>query len=214
MDLKMLPFKQHNDQQLLSLVSLGNEAAFTTLFENHHHRIYSIALKFSKSPVLAEEVVQDVFLKIWQKREGLLQIQNFEAYLYTIVQHSVYRSLKMIARRHEKSTLSGMSQTGLEDMSSNPDPERCLIEKEYNSLLQKGIEELPMQQRQVYRLIREKGMKRGEVAELLQLQPDTVKFHLSKAVKSLWIYCKLHLHTFLGIAGIAISSVFKATGKY
>ena len=182
----------YNEEQLLALIATGNEAAFTKLFEHHHSRIYSIALKLSKSPIIAEEIVQEVLLKIWQRRNDLHHVENFDAYLYTIVQHSVYKSLKRIARRYNASV-----KNHNQEMVSNPDPEDCLIDKEYHLLLQRGIEELPTQQKQVYRLIREKGLKRAEVADLLNLRPETVKFHLSKAVKSLWTYCKLHMHTLM-----------------
>jgi RNA polymerase sigma-70 factor (ECF subfamily) len=187
----------YNEQQLLRQIANGNEAAFTRLFEYHRDRLYSIAIKLSNSSIIADEIVQDVFLKVWLKRNDLHLVQNFEAYLYTIVQNSVYKSLKGIARSYKKSLQSNGN------IGTNADPEDCLIEKEYRVLLQKGIEALPTQQKQVYTLIREKGLKRAEVATLLNLQPETVKFHLSKAVKNLWSFCKFHLHTLIGITGLA-----------
>jgi len=185
----------YNEQQLLNLVAKGDEVAFTKLFEQHQHRVYSIALKISKSATIAEEMVQEVLLKVWQKRADLPQIQNFESYLYTIVQHAVYKSLKRIARRHRLAV-----EAEKEQLSDITDGENYILDKEYHSLLQKGIEELPTQQQQVYRLIREKGLKRDEVADLLNLRPETVKFHLARAVKNLWSYCKLHLHSFISLA--------------
>ena len=184
----------YNEPQLLALIATGDEAAFAKLFEHHQHRVYSIAYKLSKSAIISEEIVQEVLLKVWLKRADLHAVNNFEAYLYTIVQHAVYRSLKRIARNYHCSRLANTEQS-----LSIADPENVLIEKEYHSLLQKGIEELPTQQKQVYRLIREKGLKRNEVASILNLQPDTVKFHLSRAVKNLWSYCKLHLHTVISL---------------
>ena len=189
----------YNEKELLVLIQKGNEAAFTRFFHHHRDRVYSVAVKIAGSSLLAEEIVQDVFLVIWLKRSDLDKIENLTAYLYTVVQNAVYKSLKRIARQ-QKNLLHSVGDSILSDTG----PETWLIEKEYRTVLQKGIDELPNQQREVYKLIREKGLKRKEVADLLHLQPDTVKFHLSKAVKSLWTYCQLHLHTFIAFALTAL----------
>jgi RNA polymerase sigma-70 factor (ECF subfamily) len=186
----------YNEKELLVLIGTGDEAAFTKLFNHYHNRIYTIACKLSGSSIIAEEIVQDVLLKIWLKRNDLDHVQNFSAYLYVIIQNTVYKALRRIARNYKDSLDAGT--TVKEQFAWDADPEIYLIDKEYHSLLQKGIEELPNQQRQVYKLIRERGLKRAEVADLLNLQPETVKFHLSKAMKNLWSFCQLHLHLFIG----------------
>jgi RNA polymerase sigma-70 factor (ECF subfamily) len=188
----------YNELELLSQISAGDEAAFTTFFHHYRNRVYSIALKISGSRAIAEEIVQDVFLKIWLKRTDLGHVQNFDAYFYIIVQNTVYKSLKRIAREHKD-----VVQPGKESFITIHDPEEYLVEKDYQSLLQKAINELPNQQREVYKLIREKGLKRKEVANLLNIHPETVKFHLSKAMKSLWSYCQLHLHLLFGFIVLA-----------
>lgn len=188
----MLAEVLYNEKELLSLVGRGDEAAFTKLFDHYHNRIYSIALRLSGASFLAEEVVQDVFLKIWLKRADLDQVQQFSAYLFAITQNTMYRALKRMASRYKETAQADQGQS-----TGTGGPDAQVIDKEYHSILQQGIEKLPGQQRQVYRLVREKGLKRGEVAHLLQLQPETVKFHLAKAMKNLWHYCQLHLHLFL-----------------
>lgn len=182
----------YNETELLALIKKGDEIAFTQLFHHYQNKVYTIAFHLSHSSILAEEAVQDVFLKIWLKRADLGHVQNFSAYLYIIVQNTMYKVLKRIARNHKFSKQPANKQPTWTDA-----PQLQLIEKEYHSILQKGIERLPAQQKQVYRLIREKGLKRDEVADLLKLHPETVKFHLSKAMKKLWNYCQLHLHLFI-----------------
>ncbi|HEX2535500.1 MAG TPA: sigma-70 family RNA polymerase sigma factor [Chitinophagaceae bacterium] len=174
-------------------MAAADEAAFARLFDHHRNRVYSIAYKISGSSQLAEEVVQDVFLKIWLKRTELAGIRNFNAYLCTMVQHAVYKALKQMA-----ASLKRTAPESAEAFALTPGPETQLVDKEYQLLLHEAVEQLPAQQRQVYRLIREKGLRRSEVAELLNLQPDTVKFHLAKAMKNVWQYCQLHLHLFIG----------------
>jgi RNA polymerase sigma-70 factor (ECF subfamily) len=86
--------------------------------------------------------------------------------------------------------------------------EDYVINKEFTSLLQKAIERLPQQQKQVYKLMKEEDLKRGEVAELLHLQPETVKFHLAQAMKNIRTYCMLHLNVFIGLT-ILVSALFE-----
>ncbi len=77
--------------------------------------------------------------------------------------------------------------------------EDYLVDKEFTSLLQKAIDRLPHQQKQVYKLMKEEDLKRGEVAKLLHVQPETVKFHLAQAMKNIRAYCMLHLNTLIGL---------------
>jgi RNA polymerase sigma-70 factor (ECF subfamily) len=72
------------------------------------------------------------------------------------------------------------------------------MDKEYRSLLKKAIDRLPDQQKQVYHLIKERDMKREAVADILQIQPETVKFHLAQAMKNIRGFCMVHLKTFMG----------------
>jgi RNA polymerase sigma-70 factor (ECF subfamily) len=76
--------------------------------------------------------------------------------------------------------------------------EEYLIGREFTSLLQKAIDRLPHQQKQVYQLMKEGDLKRGEVAELLQIKPETVKFHLAQAMKNIRAYCMMHLGSSVG----------------
>jgi RNA polymerase sigma-70 factor (ECF subfamily) len=78
------------------------------------------------------------------------------------------------------------------------------MEKEYNSLLQNAIDRLPSQQRQVYYLIKDQGLKRIEVAHQLQIQPETVKFHLTQAMKNIRAFCMLHIGMFTGFTILLI----------
>ncbi|HVG13974.1 MAG TPA: sigma-70 family RNA polymerase sigma factor [Chitinophagaceae bacterium] len=181
----------NNESELLLLIQNGDEAAFTIIFHHYRNWLYSIALKLSGSSLLAEEVVQDVFLKIWLKRGDLHHVKNFQAYLYVVVQNTMYKVLKKSA-----GVLTEPLEIVHEHTTNTFD---VVLDNDYKSLLQQGVERLPGQQKQVYQLIRERGFNRKEVASLLGIDPETVKFHLSKAVKNLWNYCRLHLHLLLGL---------------
>ena len=189
----MLKDTPYNEKELLTFIAQGDELAFAKLFEYNRDRIYTIAYRISHSTIIAEEIVQDVFLKIWLRRDHLVEIQNFNAYLLVIARNKVYKVLKRIAKDYELTLLTSDDQ-----LSADDNTEDLLMSKEYNLLLKKAIDRLPDQQKQVYHFIKEEGLKREEAAGLLHLSPETVKFHLAQAMKNIRAFCMLHLDIFIG----------------
>jgi RNA polymerase sigma-70 factor (ECF subfamily) len=183
----------YNEEELLAFIANGDELAFTRLFNYYRDRIYSIAFRITHSTTIAEEIVQDVFLKIWLRRDRLIEIQNFNAYLFVITRNHVYKALKQIAKNYELTAFAERDQ-----LAGDNDSAGLVMEKEYNSLLKKAIDRLPSQQKKVYQYIKEKGLKREEAAGLLHLSPETVKYHLAEAMKNIRTFCMLHLDMFIG----------------
>ncbi|HEX3933199.1 MAG TPA: sigma-70 family RNA polymerase sigma factor [Puia sp.] len=182
--------KPYNELELLAALTEGDEAAFAELFEHYKDRIYSIAFRLTHSTVLAEEIVQDIFLTIWLRRTQLKNIQSFKAYLFVITRNEACGALKRIAR-HSR---IGSADT---DLVAHNETDHSILAKEYQSLLQTAVDRLPKQQRQVYRLIKEEQLRREEVAHLLHIQPDTVKYHLAEAMKNIRAFFALYLGVFL-----------------
>ena len=178
----------HNETELLQRISQGDEQAFATLFNYYRNKIYGVALKLTHSTTVAEEIVEDVFVKIWTRKTTLNEIENFSAYLFTIARNETYKILKQIAKNYKIVLLTESNES-----VAHNNTEDYVINKEFTSLLQKAIERLPQQQKQVYKLMKEEDLKRGEVAELLHLQPETVKFHLAQAMKRIRVFCVKHL---------------------
>lgn len=185
----------HNERELLQMISEGDEQAFAAVFDHYRNGIYGVALKLTHSTTVAEEIVEDVFLKIWVRRATLNEIENFSAYLFIVARNETYKILKQIAKNYKIVLLSENNEALIHNNT-----EDYVIHKEFTSLLQKAIDRLPHQQKQVYKMIKEEELKRGEVAERLQLQPETVKFHLAQAMKSIRTYCMLHFNTLFGLA--------------
>lgn len=188
-----MPFTpQHSEQELLQLIANGDEGAFATLFNNYRNKIYSIAYELTESTVIAEEIVQDTFLKIWLRKEMLGDVTHFKAYLFTITRNYVFSALKRIARRQN------LEVSAVRD---NPvfhsDTENTLIQKEYEEILQRAVSSLPAQQKQAYILIKEKGYKRHEVAAELQISAETVKTHLAQAMRAIRAYCLAYIEPLL-----------------
>lgn len=182
----------YNEQEIIQLIAKSDENAFAQLFDHYRNKIYTVALKLTRSTTVAEEIVEDVFLKIWLRRTALNEIENFSAYLYTIARNETYKILKQIAKNY-KIVLLTENDHSLDDNNT----EEYLIGREFTSLLQKAIDRLPHQQKQVYQLMKEGDLKRGEIAELLQIKPETVKFHLAQAMKNIRSYCMCYLNSII-----------------
>ena len=178
----------YTEQELLRLVAEGDRNAFTQIYNNYRNKIYSIAFELTESTTVAEEIVQDTFLKIWVKRESLPEIEHFRAWLFTITRNYVFTALKRIARK-ESIEVSAIQDVPLYDH----DTEDRVLNNEYTRILQAAIDRLPEQQKQVYNLIKKEGLKREEAAAALHLSPETVKTHLAQAMRSIRTYCLARL---------------------
>lgn len=184
----------YNEQEIIRSITHGDEHAFAKLFEHYRDKIYGVALKLTHSTTVAEEITEDVFLKIWLRRSALSEIENFSAYLFTIARNETYKILKQIAKNYKIVLLAENCEAVAHENS-----EEYLIGKDYASLLQKAIDRLPHQQKQVFRLIKQEQLNRQEVAEILQIKPETVKFHLAQAMKNIRAFCMLHLNLLIGL---------------
>jgi RNA polymerase sigma-70 factor (ECF subfamily) len=168
----------HNEYELLQQVAQGSESAFRELYNRHHQRIYSFALFITHSDVLAEEVTQEIFIKVWTHRTELEGIRNFNAWLKTLVRNQAYTYLSRQAK--ERIILQEIGQSS--PHSSN-DTEITVLDQEYNRLLQEAINGLPRQQQKVYLLSRQQGLKHEEIAQELGLSVNTVKNHMKAALQ-------------------------------
>lgn len=168
-----------DELNLLRLVSEGDEQAFRKIFDFYSGKLYSFVYRISGNEEVAEEIVMDGFMKVWANRTALSTINRFDAYLYTLVRNQAFNSLKRVA--HEQSIIDEMSFTNTEYQDFT---EQAVIYKDYQDLLDQTVNQLPPQQRQVYRLNKEQGLKYDEIANQLNLSPNTVKAHLKKAVSN------------------------------
>lgn len=182
--------KPFNEKTVLQLLAQGSEYAFADLFDHYRGRIYSVAWRFVKSRELAEEIVQEVFLKIWIRREEMATILNFEAYLFTITRNHIFDGIKDIARETTaKSEFAHSSQ----HVHGTDYP---LIEKQYEELLDQAVNQLPPQQKQIFRLAKMEGLSHQAIADQLHISRLTVKTHMAKALQTIRHNLRHHLATF------------------
>jgi len=156
----------------------GDSDAFRELYNQYHQPLYHYVLRFVKSPALAEDVLQDVFLKIWEIRSRIDPELSFKAYLYRISRNSVFKLLKKIAVDENLRTqvLKQFSQ-------SVADADLKVLWQQYEALLQAAINRLPPQRQKVFKLCREEGKSYEQVAEELGISRNTVKEHMVLAMK-------------------------------
>ncbi|HEY4205656.1 MAG TPA: RNA polymerase sigma-70 factor [Puia sp.] len=174
------------ETNLLRQVAEGNEPAFTELFHAYRNKLFSFILRICSSPQQAEDIVQDVFLKIWAMRSELLEIRDFEPYLYRM---SHNHTINMLKRNARESVLRSKIKT----VSPFSPQEQEIQRKETEALIRNAIEGLPKQQKQVFILSREQGLNQKEISEKLEITVPTVKSHMTQALRSLRSRCK-HLY--------------------
>ena len=182
----------YNERELLLNLSQGEDHAFASVFHHYRHRIYAIAFRLLGSASQAEDVVQDIFLKMWLKRGELHEISHFKAYLFTVTRNHIFTSLKLIARQQ-------LAASELSAAAANEIKDAAIIHTEYEQSLQRAIAQLSPQQELIYKLSKEEGLKRNEIADRLQLSPETIKVHLANAMRSIRAFCmaRMDLNTFL-----------------
>ncbi|HMR84886.1 MAG TPA: sigma-70 family RNA polymerase sigma factor [Niabella sp.] len=175
---------QISDLELFEYMVHGDQQAFTVLYNRYHSGIYNFLLSIVKIPALAEDLLQDVFMKIWEGASHYQVSTSFSSYLYQTARNKAIDTLRRVARdplledeiRHRLST--GVYQLGFQDQDW----------KQYESLLHKAIESLPPQRKLAFQLIRQEGKKYEEAAEIMGISRNTLKQHLSLAVESIRKY--------------------------
>lgn len=193
--------KKYEEATLLALLAEDNEYAFQLLFDRHRNRIYRIAMLYVKSPALAEDIVQDVFLKLWFQRKNLTALSSLESWIYTVAKNLTINSLKKLT--HEWTAKEKWTQDNIQFENTT---DHKIRKAQYKKLLQIAIEKLPAQQQKVYFLAKEKGLSYETIASQLSLSPLTVKTHMSRALASIRVFLRKHDIDFLllFIAGMDI----------
>jgi RNA polymerase sigma-70 factor (ECF subfamily) len=163
-----------NDNQLLLKIAEGDESAFKDLFRAWRDKLYFFMLRITHSSEMAEDILQDVFLKIWTNRATLGSIRHFDAYIYQMCRNQAITGMRRMAQE----TLI------LAELKKAPEPaeEDTVDQRELNNKFQAILQRLPTQQRLVYTLTHLQGLKHEEVAQQLKISSSTVKNHMTRAL--------------------------------
>lgn len=182
----MHPYETFDDNDLAALLKQSDERAFGILYQRFSQRIYTNLRKLLKDEVLAEECLQDVFMKVWEKREQLNYEISFRAYLFRISENLVRDFFRKAAR--DQRLISKLIIASTEFSSDLHDD---YILKEEKSLFSKAIEHLPPKRKKIYTLCKIEGKSYDEVSQLLGISNTTINDHMVKATKSIQKYISL-----------------------
>lgn len=167
-------------KNLLDQLANDDERAFRQLFHFFSDKVYSFAYRLTRSETVAEEMVQEVFLKVWINRASLSEVSNFSAFLLTITKNQTFNILKRQALE-ERAKLRLLREFD----DTQGETEEAFIMEEHKQLLNQAINHLPPQQRLVYSMCHQEGLRYEEVAQRLKISKLTVKTHMQQALRNI-----------------------------
>ena len=180
-----------NIKKLLKKISFEeDERSFKRLFDIFAGRLYQFSFSFVKSKSVAEEVVSDVFLKVWINRSELVNIQNIKAYLFKSTYNTSLNYLDEMKRKNAVSLDDLEVDLGVDLIC----PETELINKELKSIIEQSIEDLPPRCKMIYKLAKVEQMKYKDIGELLDISVKTINHQLSIALKKIGETIKSYLN--------------------
>ena len=177
--------KKYQEIKLISLLKEDSQYAFQLIYDHYRNKVYRLAMMYLKSPVLAQEAVQDVFLKLWFSRKDLHTHTSVEPWLLTVTKNHLLNRLKSIAHQWVK-----VSDENVLEMLGENNVEDSIGFKEYKKHLSTAISNLSDKQKEVFLLAREEGLSYQQIAAKINTSPLTVKTHMSRALSSIKSYLK------------------------
>lgn len=166
-----------SDKPLVIRLKRGDIDAFKKLYGKYIHKLIAFTLRTAKSPALAEDVVHDVFVAVWEKRDQIDPEQSFQAYLFTIARNHLLNFIKR--ETHRKEIIEQMIGN-TEPVQSSGTHERVLF-NESHRLFREAVEQLPKRRKEVFELCHLDGLTYEEAADQLDITYSTVNTQMVKA---------------------------------
>ena len=176
--------EQNITQKLVRKLRSGDQAAFKVLYLQFGKKLFQFSRKYKLSTEECNEIVQEVFLKTWEKRKTLDPDQSFNAFVITVARNLIFNKFKK--KVYEKAYLSYLENAD----PSHYDTEKEVIYADIESIAQRAIEQLPEKRRHIFKLSRESGLSNQEIAESLNISKSTVENQMNKCLKFLKEYLK------------------------
>jgi RNA polymerase sigma-70 factor (ECF subfamily) len=173
-----------DDLLLISLIKQGNNRALDSLFRKYYYSLCRFATYLSNRTDLAEEIVADVFFRIWEKRETITVEKNVRSYLFTATRHTCINYMKQ-----EKHMMEDLSEDLVHE---TPGPDDELMYSELESRINELINFLPQKRKAIFQLNRFEGFTYNEIAEILSLSSKTIENQMGKAIKQLKLLQKTY----------------------
>lgn len=168
------------EKQIVLKVIEGNHEAFAQLYDMYAERIYYFALRFMISKEDAENITQEVFVKVWETRDRLDVNLSLSSYLFTIAKNTIFN-----LHRKRVNELAYLEHLGSYLESNQVRLENEIIFRDIQDHLEKLINELPPQRKKVFELSRKQGLSHKEISEQLNISEKTIETHIRLALKTL-----------------------------
>jgi RNA polymerase sigma-70 factor (family 1) len=178
---------QHSNKDLFVQVAAGDEQAFRQVFHYYTPKLQPFVINIVKSASVAEEIVQEVFLKLWINRQQVGDKDSPSSWLFTVAAHQSFSFLKKVAT--ERRFIDRVKQQMQYPVNENPTEDK-LFTRENDAMLKEAIEALPTQRQAIYRLSREENLSHRQIAAQLRISPNTVKNQMVSAVRSIREYIR------------------------
>jgi RNA polymerase sigma-70 factor (ECF subfamily) len=176
-----------NEKELIQLVSQGDRAAYAILYSHYFPRLYRFLFFLSHAHEDTEEIIQEIFLTIWEKKEKLDAIRSFEDYLFRMARN---RHIDKVKR--DKTRLKVAHSIITREPASADLTEKAVIYKEYHHAAIEAIRQLPDRKKTIFLMSTEEEMSLDEIAETLHISRSAVKKHLYAAILLVKKYLRKH----------------------
>ena len=160
----------------------GNEQHLAELYRLFSKRLHHFARVITRSSEVAEEIVEDVFVKLWSNRHRINEVENLTVYLYVAVKN---RSLNAISQKASELIRAPFDDLDIEAAQVATDPYNLLVTAEMLKRMQQAVDNLPPRCKMIFKLVREDGLKHREVAEILNISINTVDVQMAIAIKKI-----------------------------
>ena len=168
------------DTQISKRLKHGDERAYTLVFKQYARLLFTLAYRFLKSEEEAEDAVQYVFMRLWEKRESLDFSNGVRSLLYTILKNYILNAL-----RHRQIVFEKLYMMAQEMHDTSDESERDMEVQELYELLHQHINKLPEQKALICQMKRNEGLSNQEIADRVHIEVNTVKSHYTQAIKML-----------------------------
>ncbi|NDW11612.1 RNA polymerase sigma-70 factor [Bacteroides sp. 214] len=169
------------DALLIKRIKEGDVKAFEQLFRFYYTPLMMYAYSITGRREVSEEIIQELFFKLWRDREELRIFQSLKSYLYTSVRNQSlrYHEYNMVREQHKEKVIA------FSEKSQNSTPQEQLEYKELEIIINQTLERMPERRRQIFAMHRYQGLKYKEIAEKLSISVKTVEAEMTKTYKAL-----------------------------
>ncbi len=179
----MPPITNHNEKELLQKIAEGDQSSYKILFDNYWDRMYTNALHFTKSPETAQDLAQEIFIKIWLMRSRLKEVERFDAFLFTVAKNMIVDELR---RLHASPKNDDFFNAYFQPAEDNIIKKAEL--KDLEKVLNEAIDQLPAQMQMAFKLSRFEGLTHEQIAQRMNISRVTSQNYIARAIVAIKKY--------------------------